>query len=64
MVHGYHVYQNSWDTAIREQLPCKREFLNCNYFAVAVVRSIKGTSFISGPHRSGCFASELALKYR
>ena len=58
MVHGYHVYQDSWDAAIREQLPCKREFWNCSYFAVAVVKSGKGTSFKSGPRRSGCFASE------
>jgi len=28
-VRGYHMYQDSWDAAIREQLPCKRQPENC-----------------------------------
>ena len=40
MVHGYHVYQDSWEAAIGERLPCKREPGNRkDPFAVAVVRS-------------------------
>ena len=40
MVRGYHMYQDSWDAAIGEQLPCNREPGNCkDPFAVAVVRS-------------------------
>jgi len=39
MVCGYHVYRDSWDAAIGEQLPCKREPGNCNNpFGMAVVR--------------------------
>jgi len=38
MVCGYHVYQDSRDAAIKEQLPCKREPGNHkDPFAVAVV---------------------------
>lgn len=40
MVRGYHVYQDHWDAAIGERLPCKREPGNRkDPFAVAVVRS-------------------------
>jgi len=39
MVHGYSVYQDSWDAAIGEQLPCKKEPGNHKGpFIVAVVR--------------------------
>ena len=39
MVRGYHIYQDSWDAGIGEQLPCKREPGNRkDLFAVAVVR--------------------------
>ena len=40
MVCGYHVYQDSWDAAIGEQLPCKREHGNHkDPFTVVVLRS-------------------------
>ena len=42
MVRGYHVYQDSWDAAVGEQLPpckLKREPVNRkDLYAVAVVR--------------------------
>ena len=41
MVRGYHVYQDIWDTALGEQLSCKREPGNRkDPFAVAVVRAL------------------------
>jgi len=37
---SYHVYQDSWDAAMGEQLPCKREPENCyDSFVEPVVRS-------------------------
>ena len=36
MVRGYHVYKDTWATAVGEQLPSQRQ--DGNFFAVAVVR--------------------------
>ena len=36
MVRGYHVYKDTWATAVGEQLPSQRQ--DANFFAVAVVR--------------------------
>jgi len=33
MIRGYHVYQDSWDPAIREQIPCKREPGNLSHLS-------------------------------
>jgi len=50
MVHGYHVYQDSWDAAIREQLPCKREPGNLKSFVTSLLANkieAEGTSLES-----------------
>lgn len=40
MVRGYHVYQDIWDAAHGEELPCQREPMNSkDPYAVAVVKS-------------------------
>ena len=55
MVRGYHAYQDSWDTLIGEELGCAREPDNRlrDPFAVAVVKSLGGTSLASAPCGSG-----------
>ena len=38
-VHGYHTYQDVWDTAVGEELWCQREPNNVHdSYAVAVVK--------------------------
>ena len=70
IVRGYHVKQDSWDAAIGEQLPCKREPGNYkDPFTVAVVRSpvivgLVPRKVCAPPscHASGSFTSMFALK--
>ena len=41
IVRGYHIYQDLWDAAVEEQLPCERERSNYHDpFAVAIVKSM------------------------
>ena len=55
MVGSYHVYKDMWDTAVGEQLHCKRELGNRqDPFTVVVVRSVVTVSHIPKKISSVC----------
>ena len=39
MVQGYHIYKDSWDPSIGEELPCQRKAENyTNLFAIVIMK--------------------------